>query len=307
MGTSASNSGPKNKTPLLPAWAQGAPVAPPAPASEPTPAAPDDAVPPQQTAPASPPATPDSDPSEPASPILPPVDSGSSPWTLARRAMTSAAKKGGGGSGGAGRLRTAGRRYVSAKGGARKAASSAKAGRSATARIGNFVSDIASRGFVQAVRAIGLQDTVGKKVDAVLAAVINAIAPAGTNNDDAIARRATSETLREVFEKYGVQEAGLDALNAMTPADVTDTIELSVAGYVYQQWLFDLSQRIEQNAVSESDAVRLERDVKVYVKGLVKLKLDGKEAIQLDWKGAQGQKFVQDIYEAAYKLLGGTA
>jgi hypothetical protein len=221
--------------------------------------------------------------------------------------MTSAAKKGGSGSGGTGRLRTAGRRYVSAKGGARKASSAAVAGRSATARIGNFVSDIASRGFVEAARAIGLQDTVGKKVDAVLAAVINAIAPAGTNNDDAIARRAASETLREIFEKYGVQESGLDALNAMTPADVTDTIELSVAGYVYQRWLFDLSQRIEQNAVSESDAVRLERDVKAYVSGLVKLKLDGKEAIQLDWKGAQGQKFVQDIYEAAYKLLGGTA
>ncbi len=144
-------------------------------------------------------------------------------------------------------------------------------------------------------------------MDAVLAAVINAIAPAGTNNDDAIARRAASETLREIFEQYGVQESGLDALNAMTPADVTDTIELSVAGYVYQRWLFDLSQRIEQNAVSESDAVRLERDVKAYVKGLVKLKLDGKETIQLDWKGAQGQKFVQEIYEAAYKLLGGTA
>jgi hypothetical protein len=38
-------------------------------------------------------------------------------------------------------------------------------------------------------------------MDVVLAAVINAIAPVGTKNDDAIARPATSETLRELFEK----------------------------------------------------------------------------------------------------------
>jgi hypothetical protein len=217
--------------------------------------------------------------------------------------MSTVAKNGGS----AGRLRLAGRRYVSAKGGAKKAVSTAVAGRAATASIGNFVSDVAARGFTEAARALGLQDTVGQKVDVVLARVINAIAPAGTNNDDAIARRAASETLRELFEKHGVQESGLDALNAMTPADVTDTIELSVAGYVYQLWLFELSQRIEQHAVSEADAVRLERDVKTFVRGLVKLKLDGKQALQLDWKGAEGKKFVQDIYEAAYKLLGGTS
>ena len=81
-------------------------------------------------------------------------------------------------------------------------------------------------------------------------------------------------------------------------------LSFRVASYVYQRWLFDLSQRIEQHAVSESDAIKLERDVKAFVKGLVKLKLDGKQALQLDWKGAQGKKFVQDIYEAAYKLLG---
>jgi len=304
MGTSASNSGPKDKTPLLPAWAQqGAPAGSPAVPPSPVPDSPDSGNPSAQpAAQSSEPALPATPPSQQVnSPVLPNLTGGS--WNLARRAMSSAAKNGGS----ARRLRLAGRRYVSAKGGAKKAASTAVAGRAATARIGNFVSDVAARGFTEAARTLGLQDTVGQKVDVVLAAVINAIAPAGTNNDDAIARRAASETLRELFEKYGVQESGLDALNAMTPADVTDTIELSVAGYVYQLWLFELSQRIEQHAVSEADAVRLERDVKTFVTGLVKLKLDGKQALQFDWNGVEGKKFVQEIYEAAYKLLGGTS
>lgn len=286
---------------MLPKWAQGGGQGP-SPGS-PAPAPPDPAsdhpAPPKSRPPD---ATAGEVQAQQAEPAVFPKLSGI-PWKLARRAMTTAAKAGATMAG----LRTAGRRYVSAKGGAKKATSTASAGRATTARIGNFVSDIASRGFTDAARAIGLQSTVGQKADVVLAAVINAIAPSGTTNDDAIARRAASETIRELFEKRGVEQAGLDALNAMTPADVTDTIELSVAAYIYERWLFDLSQKIEQNAVSEADAVKLERDVKDFVKGLVKLKLNGDQALQLDWDGAQGKKFVQEIYEAAYKLLGGTS
>src|ERR1700680_4257261 len=213
--------------------------------------------------------------------IAPPPPAGSGSWTLARRAMTSCAKKGRGG----GRLRVSGQRYVAAKGGATRSAQSATAGRSATSRLGSFLADIASRGFEEAARAVGLAGLVGQKADVVLATVINAIAPPGTTNDEAVARRATSETLREMFEKHGVEQTGVEALNTMKPDDISETIEVSVAAYVYQRWLFDLSQKIEEHAVSESEAIKLERAVKVFVKGLVKLKLDGSQALNLDWKG----------------------
>jgi hypothetical protein len=104
-----------------------------------------------------------------------------------------------------------------------------------------------------------------------------------------------------------VEQSGIEALNAMTAADVADTVELSVSAYVYQRWLFDLSLKIEEHAVSEAEAVRLERDVKTFVKGLVKLKLNDTKALDLDWKGAAGKTFTQEIYEAAYRLLGGNA
>ena len=225
------------------------------------------------------------------------------PWFLARRAMTSVAT----GGGGTRRLRVAGRRYVTAKGGAKKAATASGAGRATTAGLGGFLSNVANDGFAQAAQSLGLQTVVGQKAETVLAAVLDAIAPAGTTNDAAIARRAASETLRALFEKYGVEQAGIEALNAMKAADVADTVELSVSAYVYQRWLFDLSLKIEEHAVSEAQAVRLERDVKGFVKGLVKLKLNGGQTIDLDWKGAAGRAFVQEIYEAAYGLLGGTA
>lgn len=217
--------------------------------------------------------------------------------------MTSVAS----GGGGARRLRVAGRRYVRAKGGAKSATASSTAGRATTAGLGGFLSGVATGGVAQAAQSLGIQAVVGQRAELVLAAVIDAIAPAGTTNDEAIARRAASETLRELFERFGVEQNGIEALDAMKAADVAAAVELSVSAYVYQRWLFDLSLKIEEHAVSEAEAVRLERDVKVFVKGLVRLKLNGGKAISLDWRGAQGKAFVQEVYEAAYGLLGGTA
>ena len=153
------------------------------------------------------------------------------------------------------RLRAAGRRYVAAKGGAKKAATSSGAGRATTAGLGGFLSNVATGGFAQAAQSLGLQTVVGQKAQTVLAAVLDAIAPAGTTNDEAIARRAASETLRELFEKYGVEQAGIEALNAMKAADVADTVELSVSAYVYQRWLFDLSLKIEVTVAPENGAI----------------------------------------------------
>jgi hypothetical protein len=298
MGTSASNSGPSDKTPLLPDWAQGTPAPPPA--GPPPDASPGGAVPDQGAS--DPPGQPQEAPAPAGAENVAVQAPSRGPWSLARRAMTSVARAGGG----TRRFRVAGGRYVRAKGGAKSAAASSAAGRATTAGLGGFLSGIATGGVAQAAQSIGLQAVVGQRAETVLAAVIDAIAPAGTTNDEAIARRAASETLRELFEKYGVEQNGIEALDAMKAADVAEAVELSVSAYVYQRWLFDLSLKIEEYAVSEAEAVRLERDVKSFVKGLVKFKLNGGKAIGLDWKGAAGKAFVQEVYEAAYRLLGGT-
>ncbi|HEX7362454.1 MAG TPA: Qat anti-phage system associated protein QatB [Bryobacteraceae bacterium] len=300
MGTSASNTGPSDKTPLLPQWAQGdsptpLPIEPEAPPR-------DGGVNSNQAGTESPAEQGDGDipaAGEP-SPALPPVRG---PWFLARRAMSSVAR----GGGDTRRLGIAARRYLTAKGGARKAATASAAGRVSTTGLGAFLSGVAAGGFAAAAQSLGLNAVIGQRAESVLAAVIDAIAPAGTTDDAAIARRAATETLRELFEKYGVQQGGVEALNAMTASDVAETVELSVAAYVYQRWLFDLSVKIEEHAVTEAEAVRLERDVKAYVKGLVKLRLDGRQAVALGWKGAECSSFVKGIYEAAYRLLGGGA
>lgn len=81
-------------------------------------------------------------------------------------------------------MRRAATRYVRAKGGARRAAAQARSGRASTARLGGFLSDVAARGFTEAARSLGLE-VIGQAADVVLAAILNAIAPAGNTDDDA--------------------------------------------------------------------------------------------------------------------------
>ena len=195
MGTSKTHGGPRDKTPLLPAFALGGDSAAPAPGvgeggpeaaggpagggsdggAAPDPGAQAPAVTPAGSAP-----TP-----VPISPPAPPVTSVRGPWTSARRAMSSVVSGGGGG----GRMGRAARRYVQAKGGSRRAAAAATGGRTATGRLGGFFADAARRGFTEAVRSLGIE-VVGRSVEAVLATILNALAPAGTTDDDATARKS---------------------------------------------------------------------------------------------------------------------
>lgn len=209
--------------------------------------------------------------------------------------------------GGKGRLRTAARRYVRARGGSKKAAASAVGGQAATAGLGGFLADVANRGFSEAAGSLGLTDLLGQPVEAVLAAILNAIAPAGATADDITARRADGDALALLFQQFKIQEGGLAKLNAMDAGSVKDAIQASVSSYIYHRWLLDLGKRVEERAVSPKQAVKLERDVKEHVKNLVKISLHGRDVLKINWRGTEGRQFTQQIYEEAYELVGRSA
>lgn len=292
VGTSKSNSGPGDRIPLLPRFALGGTA----------PGGNGGADAGSQSGSSSPPTAPAADPA--TGPVPGPATAGNiprvaGPWQLARTALTSVTRRGGSG----GRMRRAATRYVRAKGGARRAAAQATSGRASTARLGGFLSDVAARGFAEAARSLGLE-VIGQAADVVLAAILNAIAPAGNTDDDATARRAINETLCDLMQRHGAVDGGVEQLNALTADGVKNAIQSSVSAYVYQCWLLELSKQVEQNAVSADRAVRLEREVRVYVRDLVKLNLQDRDVLRIDWAGTEGRRFTQDIYEQAYGLLG---
>lgn len=299
MGTSSSHGGQKDRPPLLPHWALPAPI-PPVPQPEPTPAPPADGPVPQDPLGTG-------QPIHPAAPALQPTQTptygpltGKPLWTKAARTLGRVAASGG--SRGLGR---AAQRYVRARGGSKRASASSPAGRQATAGFAGFISDVARNGFADAFAKLGLGSVVGRDLDSVIAAVTDAICPAGADREEVAAREASTEALEEVFADTIKAGGDMSQLDAMTVAGVGKAIEAMVTSYIYNRWLGDLGVKIEEKAISPHQAVLVEQRMKEFIRDAVKLDLQQKDPLKVDWRGTEGKNLMGQIYSDAYAVIGG--
>ena len=277
MGTSRSYDGPGDRPPLLPDWATGGGGP--------------DGGPPDPEAPDGAPPVP------PVPPQTPPLPR---PWQQAKTNLTRYAT---GSSPGRAGLARAGQDYVGARGGPRGAAGAAAAGRASVARAGQFYSSLAGGGGLnRALDAIGLRGLSGRSAEEVFAAIADALAPDGATLEEAAARRAVNESLSQLFADR-VVDGGLESLERMTAADVAGAVQNMVSAYVYHRWLEELGISLERGAISPAEAVRMEREMRAYVRDLVRLEVSAERALGTDWAGAEGQAFVQRLFEDAYSLL----
>lgn len=292
MGTSTSHGGPKDRPALLPDWALPTPIPPNPPA-----------VPPDDT----PLSTPTPLPPHPAAPPLnpPPTPTygplvGAPRWTRAGRSLGRVAASGGG--------RSVGRsaqRYVRALGGARRAAASSTGGRRATSRFAGFLSDVARGGVADALSKLGLGSVIGRDLDSVIAAVADAVCPTAAGREDVAAREATAEALEEVFAGAIGDGGDLMQLDSMTPEGVGRAVESMVASYIYNRWLGDLGAKIEEKAISPQAAVRVERRMREFIRDAVKIDLQARDPLTIDWRGAEGRTMMERIYREAFVVIGG--
>lgn len=272
MGTSKSYGGPKDRVPLLPPWAF-----------------PDTGE--EQPPPENPVITPQAQP-----PAPPTMD-----WRSAKRSLGQAIS-----SGSKSAFSRAGRNYVRALGGSNKAATTSGAGRAATAALGRFVASVGTGGINAALQSLGLASVVGKDVETVFAAISNALAPpVGASREGDIARRAINDALEALYEQYFLEDGDITKLDQMSPEEIKSTFETVVSAYIYNRWLGELELVIEKKVVSVQEAVRLERDMKQYVRECVRLDLKNVDLLTMNWNDPLGQEFVERIFIEAYSLLEG--
>jgi len=286
MGTSKSYGGPGNRSPLLPPWANGDST--PVPIPEPNPIVPDSDNPAEN--PVNPP------------PTYPAVQQ-TSTWATTSRHFGSFIRGGGGGS-----LGKSFRSYTKSKGGARQASRAARAGRTSTAKLGGFLVNIATGGVRVATEELGLASTIlGMPIELALGAILDAIAPDGATPDDSAARRAINATLDEMYRLYDLDGGDLTKLESIDSSTAKEIIVYSVTSYIYEKFLQDLQYCFEEGNIAVDEVIRLEREVQPYISETVKLELLQQHinVLTINWSGAEGQRFCEDIYTQAYALLEG--
>lgn len=303
MGTSTSYNGPRGPGDLLP------PDAPPPPPDEPE----DEPPPPPEEEPEEPDEPGDEPPQDLPPDELPPVGPDGpvppreppaprDPWAAAKRAMSDFARLGGGPAARGSRSRAV-RGFVRAQGGRRRAAASAPTAVAAGRNIARFLSMVAARGIEQAAGAFNLTDFLNAGVDTFLVALTRALAPAAGTNEEAAAHVAVAETAEFLFEEYGVDEQGLDALEALTGDMIGRALEHFVAVFINTRLMHVLGSRIEAGAQSPEQAVALETEVKDYVRERVALDLGRRDLMQVNWDAPESERVIQQIFEDAYGLL----
>ena len=275
MGTSKSYEGPTGHTPLLPPWA---PDPPPEPDDEKglggSPA-PDD------------------------TPQLPEVGEDLPRWSVPKSAMTRYASTGGRD---IGHVRRASSGFVSAQGGARLAAAGSISGRQAAVRMGGVFAAALTEGAAGLLRFLGAQH-VGSDIESLLSALVDAIAPAGSLAEEAAARAAAAATIEDVFELYGVDEGGLEALDDLPPEVVGDVMERYTAEYVFTRLMETLASRVENGAGSAQEVCRMERDIRDYVTEQIRYELSERDVLQIDWNGPEAGRLVESVFTEAYTIL----
>ncbi len=300
MGTSKSYGGPKDASSLLPSWALGGDAG--APGTSAEGAGPDGADAPEGNGTAAE-SVPDVGGSESPPPAGDVRTATEKPWVSAKRQLGKLVQAGGTRPA----LRDAGSAYVRARGGSSRASAGASAGRRTTAALGGFLSGIVAQGVRPTLERLGLATLAGRDVQEVFAAIANAIAPSGASLEEAVARRATTEVLQDLYERYGVEADGIAKLDAMGIDDVRDGLQSSIASYVYHRWLEELGAKIEEKSVSATEAERLERDMKAYVRDVVRIDLTKVDVLKVDWQGDAGTRLMEELFAQAYAVLGGSS
>lgn len=288
MGTSSSSPGPKRPPDLLPPWGN--------PGSPGNPASPQDTTPQDGNIPSDG-VNPNAQPGDGQNPNGVPAQKPVS-WSVPKGAMTRFAH-------GGGSLGAIGRSYVSAGGGARGRAASARAGRQTTGRFAGFLVSGVRNGFVQAARDLGLTNLVGRDIQFVLASFVDLIAPSGATIEDAVARKALTDTTWEVFQTYGVNVEGITALDRLGREDITSIIALYISNYVNERLQEELYFRVERGALDEDTANQYAEQIKGFIAGVVKLDFQNMDAFRVDWQGNEGKEIIEKKYQEAYALLGG--
>jgi hypothetical protein len=220
-------------------------------------------------------------------------------WTGARRSISRVASSGGGRTA----IGKAARSYVRALGGKRAAAKSSSAGVRSTLALGGFLTSVASNGLPEALRQQGLENLIGKPTEEVFVGLCDLLAPAGGSLQDSVARESVLEALEQLYDKLILDGDDLNAVEKFSASDIKQATEAAITAYIYHRWLLQLGIKIEQRAITADRAIKLERDMKLYIREAVALDFKDVNVLQLDWQSGEGSRVIENLFEEAYGVL----
>jgi len=218
-------------------------------------------------------------------------------WTGLRRASTQFGKEGGD--------KRAARvlaRFVETLGGAVAAAAGAAAGAGVRTaqQVGSLGAGIAASGLSDTLQDLGLGHLVGASRFDVVEGLLDALAGPGDALEEQAARTAACDVLDDLFadaETYEeLQGIVLDA------GAVAEILHAFLAAYIFARLAPALDERLNRLGDSQL-ARRRERELRDYTRAVIRLELQGRDPLTVDWAGSEGRTLVEAAMLAVFEQL----
>jgi hypothetical protein len=267
MGTSSSSSGPKGQTPLLPSWAAGN----------------------------------SNNPSQDSGQISDSDSNDNNQFynlTSVKGSLTRIVNNTKGAT-----FKNAGKSYVKKTGGHRSATLSSKMGVATGSNYLGFFTSAAKDGLEQTLEKYDLSDCIGKSTEEAFAKIANKIAPIGSTNDEAISRLAVMMAFDKIYEKFFENDKDINSLDHLDEETLREIVIEFVSAYIFEKWVYEAGLALERNDLSESRAIDLENEMRVFVTGEVRSGLEKADILSLDITEGEGRKVIEDIFDLAYSTL----
>ncbi|AXP82145.1 hypothetical protein CJ739_3083 [Mariniflexile rhizosphaerae] len=185
-----------------------------------------------------------------------------------------------------------------------KSSSIGKAGRKSAGKITSFFTGVASKGLQQALDDIGFGSLQGKSFQEVLDYLLVFCSDSNEGMDETAANNASCEIMKEL---------------AILAGNDLDKFELLVKGYVegtgfaellckfWGLYIFEhLSQRFEEK-VKQQKGAEIGKEtfkiIKADILGQVKVLNTQRPVSKIDWKGNDGQKEIENIFDSVIKII----
>jgi predicted lactoylglutathione lyase len=185
-----------------------------------------------------------------------------------------------------------------------KSNSIGKAGLKSSGKIVNFFSSVGSIGLQNALAEIGFGRLDGKSVENVIDFLVVYCSDSATGMDETAANKASSEVLNQITAESGNDIDKFEQLlKEYVDGNGLSNLLCSFWGY----YIFKhLSQRFKEKITQhrgESVSSETFKIIKDDILGRVKVLNESRPISKIDWKGSEGKKEIEVIFESIINIL----
>lgn len=188
--------------------------------------------------------------------------------------------------------------HIRALGGAKIAAKNLVAAKIGTKNLINFISSVSSIGLKNVLENNNIVYE-NRDVDDVLGDIINIISPVPDTKENAVVREAMLNVLEEFYKNIDLSE--IEKLNIFDKKTTPEIINHFISEIIFGRMMCDLGNSIEISKKTSTELIKLEKEIKTYIRETVTRTLKDKK----NYDFSKNNNLVDKLYQDCYEVLGG--